>query len=73
MRHQDPESHCEYPSPYKSFDSLVRADLDERRPSEGDTAEICPDIIRDDQRRWKKEPYHSFKDIVHDEMGLNHD
>lgn len=56
-----------------TFDSLLRANLDELCTAESDTADIGEDIVGDDKADGQEEPDHALKDVVHDEVGLYND
>jgi hypothetical protein len=54
-----------------TFNSLLGADLDQLCATKSDTADVCKDVIGDDQADWQEEPDHALEDVVHDEVGLN--
>jgi hypothetical protein len=54
-----------------TFDSLLRADLDQLSAAECNTANVCEDVVGDDQADWQEEPDHALKDVVHDEVRLH--
>ena len=54
-----------------TFDSLLRADLDQLRTTESDTTNVSEDIVGDDQADWQEEPDHALKDVVHDKVRLH--
>ena len=56
-----------------TFNGLLWADLDELCATEGDTADVGEDVVRDHQTDWDEEPDHALEDIVHYEMGLHND
>lgn len=56
-----------------TFDCLLWADLDQLGATEGDTADVCEDVVCDYQADRQEEPDHAFKDIVHDEVRLHDD
>jgi hypothetical protein len=56
-----------------TFDGLLRADLDQLSAAECDTANVCEDVVGDDQADWQEEPDHALKDVVHDEVRLYDD
>lgn len=67
------EQDGEDPSSEETFDSLFGADFDQLCAAEGDTTDVCEDVIGDDKRSGKEEPNHAFENVVHDEVGLNDD
>jgi len=42
-------------------------------PAEGDTTNIGPDVVGDDESGREEEPDEALKDIVHDEVRLHDD
>lgn len=69
----NPKDDGENPCADEALNGLFRADLDELRTPEGDTAQVSEDVICDDECNRQKEPDHAFEDIVHDEVSLNDD
>jgi hypothetical protein len=69
--HCDSKDDGQDPSSYESFHSLLWGQLDELCAAERDSADIGEDIVANDQGDWKEEPDHSFKNVVHNKMGLN--
>lgn len=67
---QEGEQDGHDPSTDKSFDSLLWRELDELCATKHDTADVGKYVVGNDQSRWQEEPNHSFKNVVHDEMGL---
>ena len=63
----------EDPSAQKAFHSLLGRQFDELGSTKSDAAYVCKDVIANDQRRGQQEPNHAFKDVVHDEVGLDND
>lgn len=55
----------------RTFDGLLRADLDQLGATESDTTDVCEDIVGDDKADWQEEPDHALKDVVHDEVRLH--
>lgn len=55
-----------------TFDSFLGAELDQLCPAKSNSANVCKDIIDDDQADGQEEPDHAFEDVVHDEMCLDH-
>jgi hypothetical protein len=56
-----------------TFDGLLRANLDQLSAAERNTANICEDVVGDNQADWQEEPDHALEDIVHDEVRLHND
>jgi len=73
VRQSEAKDDGEDPRPEESFDGLLRADLDELRLAERDTAHVGKDVVGDDKRHRQEKPYHALEDVVHDEVGLHHD
>ena len=71
--HSEPKDNGTDPSAYETLHSLLRRQLDKLCATEGDTTDVCEDIVGDDQSCGKEEPDHAFEDIVHDEMRLYND
>lgn len=69
--HTNPENDRQDPSSYEAFHGLLWGELDQLSFTKSNTADVCEDIIADDQGSWKEEPDHALEDIVHDEMSLN--
>jgi len=67
------KQNSEEPSAGEAFDGLLGGELDERGAAEGDAADVCPDIVCDDQGDGQEEPDHALEDVVHDEVGLHND
>lgn len=65
------EKNGETPSSEETFDSLLGADLDQLCAAKGNTANVCKDIVGDDERCGKEEPDHALEDVVHDEVCLH--
>lgn len=55
--------------PNKAFYGLLRAECDQRRAAHGDTADVCEDIVADDQEGGNPEPDKAFEDVVDDEVA----
>jgi hypothetical protein len=70
--HADSKYDGENPSANKSFHGLLWREFDELCTAECDATNIGKDIIANDQGDGQEEPNHSFKDIIHDKVGLNH-
>lgn len=70
-QHAENDSHD--PSANKAFHGLLGRKLDELGATKGNTADVCPDIVGDDESGGEEEPDHAFKDVVHDEVGLDDD
>jgi hypothetical protein len=71
--HSNPKDDSQDPSPNKTFNSLLGGEFDELCAPECDSAYIGKDIVAYHQGGRQEEPDHSFKDVVHDEMRLDHD
>ena len=56
-----------------TFDGLLGADLDQLCVSKSDTADVCEDIVGNDQADRQEEPDHALEDVVHDEVSLHDD
>lgn len=41
--------------------------------AESDAADVGEDIVGNNKTDGQEEPDHAFKDVVHDEMGLDND
>lgn len=61
------------PSSHKTLHSLLGRKFDQLCLSECDTADVCKNVVYDDQRRRHKHPNHAFKNVVHNEMALYND
>lgn len=71
--HEVAEDDGEDPRSDKSFDCLLRRNLDQLGPAKRDAADIGEDIVRDHKRCGQEEPNHAFEHIVHDEVRLDYD
>lgn len=56
-----------------AFYRLLRRQLDELCLSKGDSADVCEDVVDNDQTDREEEPDHTLEDVVHDEVSLNND
>ena len=74
--HQICQSEAKYngkePRADKALHGLFRRYLYQLSAAESNTADVCEDIIGDDEGDWQKEPDHALEDIVNDKMGLQH-
>ena len=57
----------------RTFNGLLRAQLNKLCPPKRNPADIREDIVRDDQHDRQEEPDHALEDVVHDEVGLYDD
>jgi hypothetical protein len=71
--HEHPKNDGTDPSTHKTFHSLLGRKLYQLSAAEGDTADISEDVVRNNKTNWQEEPDHTLEDIVHNEMGQNHD
>jgi hypothetical protein len=69
--HDHSENDGADPSANKTFDGLLRRNLDQLGATKGDSANVGEDVIGDDQRSGKEEPNHSLENIVDDEVRLH--
>lgn len=69
----DAEEDGEDPGADEAFDGFLGGELDELCPAKRDTADVGPDVVRDDKAGGEEEPDHAFEDVVHNEVGLDHD
>lgn len=69
--HGKTKDYSEDPGTDKALDGLFGGELDELGAAKGDAADVCKDIVGDDERCWQEEPNHSFEDVVHYEMCLD--
>jgi len=72
VSHADSKDDGENPSSNKSFHSLFWREFDELCAAECNATNIGKDIVANDQGNGQEEPNHSFKDIIHDKVRLNH-
>jgi hypothetical protein len=56
-----------------TLDGLLRADLNKLRATESDTADVCEDVVGDDETDWQEEPDHALENVVHDKVRLHND
>jgi hypothetical protein len=56
-----------------TLDGLLRADLNKLRATEGDTTDVCEDVVGDDKTDWQEEPNHALENVVHDKVRLHND
>lgn len=59
------------PCSNETLNGLLWRELDKLRATECNTANICKDVVRNDERCGQEEPDHALKDVVHDEMSLH--
>lgn len=71
--HEVAEDDGANPRAKEPFDSLLGGQLDKLGATEGNTADVGKDIVRDDERGGKEEPDHALQDVVHDKVSLNDD
>lgn len=69
--HGKTEDYSEDPGADKAFDGLFGGELDELCAAKCDAADVCKDVVGDDERGWQEEPNHAFEDVVHYEMCLD--
>lgn len=69
--HGESEDNSEDPGADEAFDGLFGRELDELCAAKCDAADVGEDVVGDDERGWQKEPNHTFKDVVHNEMCLD--
>lgn len=62
----------EDPSANKTFDGLLGRKLDELSAAKGDAADVGENIVGDDQGGRQEEPDQAFQNVVHDEVGFDH-
>ena len=55
----------------ETFDGLFGREFDELSATEGDAADVSPNVVCDDEAGRHEEPDHAFKDVVHNEMCLD--
>lgn len=72
VNQQEGEQDGHDPSTDESFNSLLGRELDELRAAKHNTTDVGKNVVGNDESRRQEEPNHSFKDVVHDEMGLYH-
>lgn len=53
----------------EALDGLLWGELDERRATHGDTADVRKDVVADDEARGDEEPDETFENIVHDKVA----
>jgi len=61
------------PGTEKPFYSLLWRELDELCSAKGNTADVSENVVGDDERGRQEEPYHAFKNVVHDKVRLDDD
>ena len=72
VSHADSKDDGENPSSNKSFHGLLWREFYELCTAKCDATNISKDIVANDQGDRQEEPNHSFKDIIHDKVGLYH-
>lgn len=70
--HEVAEDNSANPCAEETFNGLLGGKLDQLGATKGDTADVGEDIVGNDQRGGKEEPDHALEDVVHDEVGLDH-
>lgn len=73
VRHGEAEDNGQDPCADEAFDCFLGRELDELGAAEGDTADVGEYVVGDDEGDGEEEPDHAFEDVVHDEVGLDHD
>ena len=71
--HEEAEDDGADPGADEALDGFLGGELDELGAAEGDAADVGEDVVGDDEADGEEEPDHAFEDVVHDEVGLNHD
>ena len=72
VSHANSKDNGKNPSSHKALHCLFWRQFDELCPAKRDAANIGEDIVANDQRDGQEEPDHSFKNVIHDEMRLDH-
>ena len=70
--HSKAENDGQDPRAHKSFNCLLGGDLDKLGAAKSDTTDVGEDVVGNNKRCWQEEPDHAFKNVVHDEMRLDH-
>lgn len=71
--HKEAEEDSADPGTDEAFDCLLGGKFNELCTAEGDAADIGEYVVGDDEGGGQEEPYHAFKYVVHDEVGLYND
>lgn len=71
--HEETKDDGADPGANEAFDGFLGGKFDELSTAKSDAAYVGEDVIGDDKADREEEPYHAFKDVVHDEMGLDDD
>ncbi len=69
---EDPEQDRYDPGADEALDGFLGRELDELGPPERDATYIGEYVVGDDERGREEKPDHALEDVVHDEVGLDH-
>jgi hypothetical protein len=68
--HTKEDSHD--PCTDEALDRLLGRELNELSAAKGDTTDVGEDVVGNDEGGREEEPNHALEDVVHDEVGLDH-
>ena len=54
----------------KALDGLLGGKTDEWGPAHGDTTDVCPAVVADDERGGNPEPDQSFQNVIDDKVAV---
>lgn len=67
------EEHGDDESADKALHRLLGTEADKRRLAKHHSADVCENVVADDQARRHVEPNQAFEDVVHEEMAADDD
>lgn len=70
MCEHNTEEDSEHPCTDEALDGLLWRERNQLRSAKGDSTDVSPNVVRDDQRSRHEEPKHAFENVIHHKMGL---